>query len=141
MGVVKMVKNIEDFKIGESAYITTYVTEELVNNIANLSGDRNPVHLDETYAKNTPFGKKIAHGLLCLGMISNVLASKLPGEGTVLLEEKIKYRRPVYIGDTIKCICTIKEKLVDKNKLIISVLCINDYKDTVLEGLVDVKLM
>ncbi|MFQ7110357.1 MAG: MaoC family dehydratase [Anaerovoracaceae bacterium] len=134
-------KRIDTFEIGDYASMETFVSEELINQIANLSGDRNPVHIDKEYAEKTIFKGKIAHGLLCLGMISNVLAGKLPGEGTILLDEKVKYKNPVYIGDKIKCTLTIMEKDISKSKLILKAECVNQNDDNVLLGQIEVKVI
>lgn len=81
-----------------SEHIT--ITPEMVAEFAKVSGDYNPIHLDAEYARTTPFGKPIAHGLLTGALLSGIMGTRFPGRGTVLLEVGLKYLRPVYVGDT-----------------------------------------
>ena len=87
------------------------ITESDVNTFAELSGDLNPIHIDREKAEQSIFGKRIAHGILVSGLISNVIGTKLPGEGTIYLEQNLKFERPVYIGDTCTAEVTIAEVL------------------------------
>lgn len=87
--------------IGDSASRTHTVTDEDVRLFAQVSGDNNPVHLDDEYAANTQFGKRIAHGMLAVSVISAVLGNDLPGHGTIYLGQNVSFKAPVYLGDTI----------------------------------------
>jgi 3-hydroxybutyryl-CoA dehydratase len=87
------------------------VTEELVRNFAALSGDFNPVHLDESYATATVFGHRVAHGVISASLISTVLGTCLPGEGTIYLSQTLDFRKPVFLNETI----TAKVEVKDKN--------------------------
>lgn len=89
------------FNIGESASLTKEIRSEDLEMFAKVSLDTNPIHLDEEYAKNTPFGRRIAHGMISAGLISATLANKLPGQGTVYLAQEIKFSKPVFLGDSI----------------------------------------
>ncbi len=133
-------KKIDKYNVGDSSSLEVIATEDLFNQIAELSGDKNPIHIDEEYAEKTIFKGRIAHGLFCLGMVSNVIAKDLPGEGAILLEETIQYVQPVYIGDKIKCICVIEGKDRNKNKLRIGIKCINQDMHIVLSGNVIVRV-
>lgn len=82
-----------------SEHIT--ITPEMVAEFAKVSGDFNPIHLDVEYARTTPFGRPIAHGLLTGALLSGIMGTRFPGRGTVLLEQGLKYLRPVYVGDTV----------------------------------------
>lgn len=90
--------------IGDSATVTRVVTEENINMFVQLSEDENPIHLDNGSAAEAGFSGRIAHGIFSESMISMVIGTKLPGEGTVYLEQDTKYREPLYIGD----VCTAK---------------------------------
>lgn len=126
-------------EIGDSYYIRKIATEEIINRIADVSGDMNPVHINETYAKESLFGRKIAHGLFCLNTISEIIGNYLPGPGAILTSQDFIYKKPVYIGDEIET-CIIVEK-IDREKEIyyLKGICINQNKDVVLESMNMVK--
>lgn len=94
-------KTFEDLQVGMTAERERTVTEADVQAFAEVSGDHNPVHLDEAYAATTPFGTRIAHGMLSAGYISALIASELPGPGAVYLGQTLSFRRPVKLGDTV----------------------------------------
>ncbi|MDR4308040.1 MaoC family dehydratase [Chelatococcus sambhunathii] len=94
-------KAFEDLEVGQQAGIRQEVTAEVVRRFAALTGDTNPIHLDEAYAANTRFGGRIAHGLYTASLISAVLGTKLPGPGAIYLSQTVKFRAPVMIGDTV----------------------------------------
>lgn len=89
-----------DWKIGDEISVSIKVTDEMVRKFAELSGDYNPIHIDDEYAKKTRFGRRIAHGMICGALISRVLAEKL-GAGGIYLAQNIKFKNPVYIDDTV----------------------------------------
>ena len=99
----------EDLKVGQSASIENTVTEEDVQAFGKATGDMNPVHFDEEYAKKTLFKGRVAHGVLSIGFISAVLGMKLPGEGTIFVSAKVEFKAPVRIGDTVVTTGTVKE--------------------------------
>ena len=82
---------------------TIKITESLVNEYANLINDHNPIHLDENYAKSTPFKSRIAHGLLVSSFISSIIANDYPGKGSIYLSQNLKFIKPCYLGDELKC--------------------------------------
>ena len=86
------------------------VTEELVNSFSELSGDKNPIHIDELYAKNTTFGKRIAHGALLGSFISSLISSDYPGEGSIYLSQEYKFIKPCFIDDIIEVVIQLIEK-------------------------------
>jgi len=92
---------LEEIKIGMSESYTKTITQEDVNAFANISGDKNPVHLDEEYAKNTIYKKRIAHGLMIASYFAGLGGTKLPGEGCIYTSQSLKFKRPIYIGDTV----------------------------------------
>ena len=99
---------IEDLKLNQEAVLTKTITENDINSFADVTGDRNPVHMDEKYAKKTIFKKRIAHGFLSASLISTVIASKLPGPGSIYLSQDLKFLAPVFIGDVL----TVKVKVI-----------------------------
>jgi 3-hydroxybutyryl-CoA dehydratase len=98
----------EDLSEGQSAEMTRVASAAVIEAFAELSGDVNPLHLDETYAKTTPFGGRIAHGMLAAGYISAVMGTRLPGPGVVYLKQSLNFRRPVRLGDSVTTRVTVK---------------------------------
>lgn len=98
----------EDLSVGQSAEMTRVVGEADIQAFAAVSGDENPVHLDAEYAKTTSFGERIAHGMLSGAYISAVLGTKLPGPGAIYLNQSLRFRRPVRIGDAVTARVTVK---------------------------------
>lgn len=104
----------KELEIGMSASFTKTITETDVYLFAGISGDFNPMHVNEEFAKTTPFGTRIAHGALPQSLIAPVLGMKLPGLGTIALEITVRFKAPTYFGDTITAKATVSEKLEDK---------------------------
>ena len=100
---------LDELKTGMSATTDNTVTERDVQLFGEATGDMNPVHFDETYARRTIFRGRVAHGVLSIGFISAVMGTKLPGEGTIFLSASIVFKTPVRIGDTVTTICTVRE--------------------------------
>ncbi len=92
---------LEDLAVGRSAERAHCVTAADIDAFAAVTGDENPVHLDEAYAAQTRFGGRIAHGMLAAGFISAVLGMQLPGPGAIYLSQTLRFRRPVRIGDEV----------------------------------------
>jgi len=92
---------MKNYEIGQQAQMTRTISESDVYLFAGITGDLNPAHINEPYARGTRFGRRIAHGMLTAGLISAVLGTRLPGAGTIYLSQKLKFLSPVYIGDTI----------------------------------------
>jgi 3-hydroxybutyryl-CoA dehydratase len=119
---------------GEKASRTTTITDEMIRTFAALTGDNNPVHLDDTYAATTRFGRRIAHGMIAAGLISAALANDLPGPGTVYLSQTLKFKGPVYPGDTITTTVEVKSVRPDKPIATLGTVCKNQDGGVVLEG-------
>jgi 3-hydroxybutyryl-CoA dehydratase len=92
---------LEDLSVGQSAELARTVTGADLEAFADVTGDDNPVHLDEAFAAATPFGGRIAHGMLSAGYISAVIGTRLPGSGAIYVSQSLRFRRPVRIGDTV----------------------------------------
>lgn len=128
------IKTIEDITIGDSASFTKTVTEYDVYNFAGVTGDMNPIHINQEFAKNTQFSNRIAHGILSLGFISNVLGTKLPGPGSIYAKQSCQFKKPVYIGDTITATVEVTNKDEIKNRVWLRTYCTNQRGEVVLEG-------
>ncbi|HLO14698.1 MAG TPA: MaoC family dehydratase [Anaerolineales bacterium] len=119
---------------GDKASRTTVITDEMIHAFANLTGDTNPVHLDDAYAAGTRFGRRIAHGMIAAGLISATLANDLPGPGTVYLSQTLQFKAPVYPGDTIITTVEVKSTRPDKPIVTLLTFCKNQNDVVVLEG-------
>ena len=122
------------FKVGDSAEITKTIEQSDINAFADVTGDHNPVHVDEEFAKTTRFGKRIAHGMLTASLISAVLANKLPGEGSVYLGQTLQFVAPVFPGDEITARVTVKEIREDKPIVKLETICMNQRDEIVIRG-------
>jgi 3-hydroxybutyryl-CoA dehydratase len=114
--------------------MTKYVDAEAVETFARISGDTNPVHLDEKYAAKTQFGKRIAHGLLISSYISAVLGTILPGPGSIYLSQTVSFKRPVYLGDEITATVTVTNIRPDKPIVTLKTTCANQNRIVVIDG-------
>ena len=120
--------------IGAKASRQKTITAADIEAFASATGDANPVHLDEAYAATTQFGKRIAHGLLTAGIVSAVLANDLPGPGTIYLGQDLKFKAPVFIGDTITATVEVIQYRDDKRIATLETTCVNQDGTLVLEG-------
>lgn len=127
-------------KVGDYCIGIRTATKEVVQAYAEISGDYNPIHLDEKYAKKSVFRKCIAHGLFCLGEISKLIANELPGPGAILINEKLNYRSPVYIDDVITTEATIINITKKSGVIELKVKCTNQNEKIVLDGTTLVKM-
>ena len=124
----------ESLKIGMKESITKTITETDIILYSGISLDCNPVHLNKIYAETSRFKKRIAHGMLTAGLISAVLGTKLPGEGTIYLEQNLKFKQPVYLEDTSTATCEIIDIIEEQRKIILSTTCINQDGKIILTG-------
>jgi acyl dehydratase len=123
-----------NFSVGDSAEITKTIEQADIDAFASVSGDHNPVHVDEEFAKTTRFGKRIAHGMLTASLISSVLANKLPGEGSVYLGQTLQFIGPVFPGDEVTARVTVKDIREDKPILKLETICVNQRDEIVIRG-------
>ncbi len=114
---------IEDLKTGQSASFAKTVSEADIVLFAGVSGDTNPVHLDQSFAEKTPFKTRIAHGMLSAGFISTVFGTKLPGPGSIYMSQTLRFKAPVKIGDTVVATCTVTEIIAEKRRAMFSTIC------------------
>lgn len=120
--------------VGQVYEVKKVVTDEMVKLFAEATGDKNPVHLDEEFAKNTLFGGRIAHGILSLGIISAVLGTEFPGAGTIYLMQNAKFKRPVYVGEEVTVKLTVKEVDKEKRRVLLDTCVVKENGDNAIEG-------
>ena len=113
-------KTIQDIAVGQSAEFEKTVSEADIIKFAEVTGDTNPVHMDEAYASGTMFKTRIAHGMLSAGFISAVLGTQLPGPGAIYMSQSLRFRAPVKIGDTVTTRCEVVEVMTDKKRVRLS---------------------
>ena len=122
------------FTIGDSAEITKTINDSDIQAFADVTGDYNPVHVDEAFAASTRFGRRIAHGMLSASLISAVIANKLPGKGSVYLGQTLQFVAPVFPGDEVTARVVVKEIRQDKSIVKLETICINQRGETVIRG-------
>ena len=120
--------------IGDSFKKERLVTDELVRAFAEVSGDYNPIHLNEEFAKTTRFGRRIAHGMLSGAFISAVLGYEMTEKKIVYLSQTLKFTAPVFIGDTVTTTATVTAIREDKNIVTMDTICTNQNGETVVKG-------
>jgi len=122
------------FNIGDTASISKTITDADIQAFAEVSGDHNPLHLNDAYAAKTRFGRRIAHGMLSASLISAVLANEMPGVGSVYLSQTLKFVKPVFLGDTVTARVTVIGIRDDKPFITLETVCVNQHDETVLKG-------
>lgn len=123
----------EDLSVGMSERLSKTIAASDVVGFAQVTGDRNPIHLSEHFAAKTPFKTRIAHGLYTASLISAVLGTRLPGPGAIYISQTLNFRAPVKIGDTVDVIVSVAELMPEKTRARLSCLCkVGD--DVVLDG-------
>ena len=127
-------KSIDKLQVGDAAEFAKTVSETDIYMYAGITGDFNPAHVNENYAKNTFFKTRIAHGMLTAGFISAIIANQLPGPGTIYLKQELSFLAPVHIGDTITARVEILELNTEKNRVRLKTTCSNQDGVTVLDG-------
>jgi 3-hydroxybutyryl-CoA dehydratase len=126
-------RTFEELSIGDVAERARTVGEADVQAFADVSGDHNPVHLDEAFAATTPFKTRIAHGMLSAGYISALIAGELPGPGSIYLNQTLSFRRPVKLGDTVVTRVEVIALDAEKARATLKTTCLVDGK-AVIEG-------
>ena len=127
-------KTYDQLDLGEEASFTKTITETDVYLFAAISGDFNPMHVNEEFAKQTPFKTRIAHGALPQSLIARVLGTMLPGLGTVAVEVKCRFKAPTFLGDTITANARVAEKIEDKRWVRMVLTWTNQREEIVAEG-------
>ena len=122
------------FKPGDTASLSKTIRDEDIRAFAELSGDFNPVHLDNEFARTTRFGRRIAHGMLSASLISTVLGTKLPGQGAIYLSQTIQFLAPVFPGDTVTAKVTVTKIKEGKPILTLETVCENQRGEILIRG-------
>ena len=125
---------ISDLSVGQSAELQKTVMEDDITAFAKVSGDYNPVHLDEEAAKKTMFGGRIAHGMLGASVISAAIAMKLPGPGSIYLAQSLRFTKPVRIGDTVTARVEVLEVIAPRKRVRLGTSCRNQNGELVIDG-------
>ena len=114
---------LEDLSVGMSASYAKTVTEADVILFAGISGDDNPVHINEEFARETMFGGRIVHGMFSGALISCVAGTRLPGPGAIYVKQELKFKAPVRIGDTVTATCRISEIVPERRRVVMETVC------------------
>ncbi|MDO5301341.1 MAG: MaoC family dehydratase [Tissierellia bacterium] len=123
-----------DMKVGDSASLTKKITDEDVRAFAEISGDYNPVHIDEEFANATMFKGRIAHGILVSGLISAVIGTQLPGKNTIYMGQNLKFTKPVYLNDEITAKVEVTNLREDKHIVSLKTTATNQKGEEVIVG-------
>lgn len=113
----------EDLRVGQKASFGKTITESDIVLFAAVTGDTNPMHLNDEYAKDSIFGERIAHGMLAAGLITKVLGTQLPGPGTIYLSQSLKFRAPVRIGQTVTATVEVVALHPERHRATLRTLC------------------
>lgn len=131
---------IEELKIGDSFELCKSFSEQDVNLFSKLSLDTNPIHIDEDYAKDSIFKRKIVHGFLSSSLISAIIGTRLPGPGSIYLHQELNFKKPVYIGEQVRALVTINDIKLEKSIIYLQTNCYNSNNEITIEGNAIIKL-
>lgn len=127
-------RTFDELEVGESALLERTLGWEDIELFAVVSGDVNPAHVDAEYARSDIFHAIVAHGMWGASLISTLLGTRLPGPGTIYLEQTLRFRHPVVIGDTITVSVTVASKDPGRHRVVLDCRCVNQRGETVIEG-------
>ena len=127
-------KTINELKVGDTAKFAKTIAESDVYLFAGVTGDLNPAHVNEDYAKDTYFKTRIAHGMLSASFISTVIGTMLPGPGTIYMRQEVSFLAPVRIGDTVTATVEVAEIMTDKKRVRLNTYCTNQEDKKVVDG-------
>jgi acyl dehydratase len=134
VGVVIENRTFDEIEVGESASLERTLTWRDIELFAVVSGDVNPAHVDEEYARSDIFHAIVGHGMWGASLISTLLGTRLPGPGTIYLEQTLRFRHPVTIGDTIAVAVTVASKDPAHRRVVLECACVNQRGETVIDG-------
>ena len=127
-------KTIDELKVGDTAEFSKTISESDIYLYAGITGDFNPAHINEDYAKKTFFKTRIAHGMLSAGLISTVIGTRLPGTGSIYIKQSLSFLAPVRIGDTLTARVELIEIMAEKKQIRLKTTCFNQKGTRVLVG-------
>jgi acyl dehydratase len=131
-------RTFDEIQVGDSASLTRALTRQDISLFAAMSGDVNPAHVDEEYARSDQFHKIVAHGMWGASLISAVLGTKLPGPGAIYLGQSLKFRRPIALGDTVTVSVRARAKDVERRRVNFDCQCVNQKGEVVIAGTAEV---
>jgi len=131
-------KTFDEINVGDFAVIHHSLTKRDILIFAIMSGDINPAHLDEEYAKSDLFHQIVAHGMWGASLISSVLGTKLPGPGTIYLNQSLQFLHPILVGDMITAQVTVKDKRPERHHVLLACVCYNQKNIEVIQGIAEV---
>jgi 3-hydroxybutyryl-CoA dehydratase len=124
----------EQLGVGKTYEIRITITQHMVEGFARATGDYNPIHMDEDYARGTIFKTRVVHGMLHAGLISGIVGTRFPGPGTIYLSQTLKFLKPVFIDDEVTYRLKVLEYFQEKNSLRLETVCVNQRGETALIG-------
>ena len=130
---MKAVK-FSELEVGMKGEYSKKITQDDLDKFISICNDVNPIHVDAEFAKNAKFKDKIAHGILVSSLISTVVGTKMPGPGSVWLDQSLKFLLPVHVNDTITAISEILVKINERQQVIVRTTCVNQNNEVVIEG-------
>ncbi|MBU1171396.1 MAG: MaoC family dehydratase [Proteobacteria bacterium] len=123
-----------DFKVGDKESYTMTMVDADVVLYACMTGDFNPIHIDDAYAEKGPYGQRVVHDMLVAGLISTVLGTKMPGPGSSCIQNTLEFLAPVYIGDTVTASVQVISRDMGQNQMTLSTQCVKDNGTVVIKG-------
>jgi len=132
--VVNLAEDKLPYKVGDSAQLSKTVKDEDIRIFAEVTGDKNPLHLDDEFASKTIFKRRIAHGILTAALISSVIGNRLPGNGTIYLSQTLNFLAPVYVGDEVTAKVEVLQVLKEGKRLRLKTQVINQNGTVVVDG-------
>jgi 3-hydroxybutyryl-CoA dehydratase len=132
---------IEDFEVGQSASFKKTFTDEDVRLFIEITGDANPLHVDDAFAANTKFGRRIVHGLLAASILSTMVGTKMPGTGAIYRSQTLRFLLPVYVGDTVTAHLVVRSVDRAKYRLVMDSWIENEAGERVVEGTCEAGLL
>jgi len=129
-----MAYTIDMLAVGQKESFSKTISDFDIYSFAGITGDFNPVHINDVAAEESMFKRRIAHGMLSAGFISTILGTKLPGPGTIYLGQDLKFKKPVYPGDTVTTVLTVTEIFPEKNMVKLETVCTNQNGESVITG-------
>jgi 3-hydroxybutyryl-CoA dehydratase len=132
---------IEDFEVGQTASFTKTFTDEDVRRFVEITGDTNPLHVDDQYAASTRFGRRILHGMLSASIFSTMVGMRLPGTGAIYRAQTIRFRKPAYVDDTLTAHFVVRSIDRVRHRLEIDAWIENQDGERIIEGSCEVGLL
>ena len=136
-----MVRTIDDFEVGQHVTLTKTFTEEDVGHFVAITGDVNPLHVDEEFAKSTRFGRRVLHGMLTASILSTMVGMLLPGRGAIYRSQTIRFLLPVHIDETVTAHFVVRAIDREKHRLTIDSWIENEAGEKVLDGTCEAGLL